>query len=697
MPRSARPTAEARSARLERTRTGRMNRSRWSGRTIPAMGRHRRPSGRPRSGGTAARSAAPEVGLVVAAAMAPGTFAPSLSPRSIVDQGLVTGLATGVHYLLAAGAQDVLEAAAAAFGDGAASSRRRIRRIAVDCAAVPLGLAVLRALPARPGDPVRGVVRQAAWRLGATGLCGALLGAAEEGTRAVDDRLRLEGRLASVPLAVPLGLATAYAVDRLRGARPARHPDEAERPSPLSSLGVATGMVGCLTGVAYGEHVLADLAGRGLAAVLPGPPELWRLTGHAGFLAGLGLGASSFWHRAMRRIEAGTSADVPVVEPGEADRWVSPTVSGGPASLVPWAGLGREGRRHALATVRPSPLPVRPAGVPDLSIETVMGTPPRAAPVAVYVGLSSAEDPRARVDLALAEMERTGAFDRSLLVLVSPTGTGYVNYVATAALQYLTLGDVATVTLQYSRRPSPLSLGMIRAAREQNRLLWLRVLERVRARPGTRPRVVLFGESLGAHTSQDVFLHWGTLGLDAMGVERALWLGTPYGSGWMRQVTGGGRLDVDSEQVAVVNDLAQLAAITARRGTPPRFVLLSHDNDGVTRFGLDLLWCAPDWLGARRPRPEPAVDGGSPRGIPPAMRWRPVTTFFQSLVDMKNAQVPGPYRAWAHDYRADLPGFLSTVYGVPASPAQLTRIEEALRLRETVRERLFAAEQAAAG
>src|SRR4051812_19129567 len=288
MPRSARPTAEARSARLERTRTGRMNRSRWSGRTIPAMGRHRRPSGRPRSGGTAARSAAPEVGLVVAAAMAPGTFAPSLSPRSIVDQGLVTGLATGVHYLLAAGAQDVLEAAAAAFGDGAASSRRRIRRIAVDCAAVPLGLAVLRALPARPGDPVRGVVRQAAWRLGATGLCGALLGAAEGAAHAVDHRLGLGGRLAAVPLAVPVGLATAYAVGRLRGIRSARG-DEADGPSALSSLGVATGVVGCLTGVAYGEHALADLAARRLAAVLPGPPELWRLAAHGGSLTGLGL------------------------------------------------------------------------------------------------------------------------------------------------------------------------------------------------------------------------------------------------------------------------------------------------------------------------------------------------------------------------------------------------------------------------
>jgi uncharacterized membrane protein len=165
----------------------------------------------------------------------------------------------------------------------------------------------------------------------------------------------------------------------------------------------------------------------------------------------------------------------------------------------------------------------------------VMGTPARAAPVQVYVGLASGASARRRVDLALAEMERSGAFDRSLIVLISPTGTGYVNYVATATVEYLALGDVATVTLQYSRRPSPLSLGMIKAAREQNRLLWLRVLQRIRERPGPRPRVVLFGESLGAHTSQDVFLHWGTLGLDALGIDRALWIGTPTAaSGWSR-------------------------------------------------------------------------------------------------------------------------------------------------------------------
>ena len=72
------------------------------------------------------------------------------------------------------------------------------------------------------------------------------------------------------------------------------------------------------------------------------------------------------------------------------------------------------------------------------------------------------------------------------------------------------------------------------------------------------------------------------------------------------------------------------------------------------------------------------------------MRWRPVTTFFQSLIDMRNAQKSGGYRAWAHDYRSDLPRFASDVYGLPATSAQLARIDEALRQRETVRERLFA-------
>ena len=162
-----------------------MNRPSGAGPTMPIMGQ------------VPARSSAPGVGVVMAAATVPGTFAPSLSHRSALDQGLVTGLATGLHYLLAAGGQDVLEAAARFLTDGSTSPVvRRAGAIAVDAAAVPLGLLVLRALPPRADDPLRGAVRQAAWRLGATGLCGALLGGAGLGTRALDDRLRLGGRLA---------------------------------------------------------------------------------------------------------------------------------------------------------------------------------------------------------------------------------------------------------------------------------------------------------------------------------------------------------------------------------------------------------------------------------------------------------------------------------------------------------------------
>jgi uncharacterized membrane protein len=639
------------------------------------------------------------VGLLVASAMAPGTFASSLSARSAVDQGLVTGLSTGLHYLLTLGTQDALQAAAAelvrsGWGPRGADpvQRQRALTLAADLAVIPLGLAVRRALPSRPGEAMaRGWFRQTAWRAGVTGIGGALLIGTQAGLRALDARARAGGRIASIPVAIPVGLGVAYLVERRRLAA-ADEPFDAgalESPSTLRSLAIAGGVVGGMSAAAYGEHVLADQVGRRLAAVLPGGPQVWRLAVHGAFLTLLAAGTSSLWTRAMLKIEASSSADEPVLGSDEGMRWTGPTMSGGPGSLVSWGSLGRQGRRHMLAHVRPYPVSDRPAGMPDLSIETVMGVPAKATPVQVYVGLDSAANPRDRVDLALAELERTGAYERSLLMLVSPTGTGYVNYAAVAATQYLSLGDVATVTLQYSKRPSPLSLRMVKAAREQNRLLWLRILERLRDRPGPRPRVVLFGESLGAHTSQDVFLHWGTLGLRALGIDRALWIGTPYGSEWMHEVTGPDRLDVDRDTVAVVNDFAQLEQLGQDRRSRLRYVLVSHDNDGVTKFGPDLLTTAPSWLGSDRPKVE-SVDGASPRGIPPGLRWRPITTFFQCLVDMKNAQLPGVYRAWAHDYRPDLPRFVSEVYDLPASARQLADVESALRNRESVRERLFA-------
>src|SRR3954447_17329604 len=186
---SAPRRTDGRRAGTGRAPTERVNRGSRSRSTIGVMGPGRRSRAR-----TPAISTTADVGLVVAAAMAPGTFAPSLSPRSTVDQGGVTGLATGLHYLLAAGAQEALGIAARTLADGAPPAAQRRVAIAVDAAAVPLGLAVLRALPPRAADPFRGVVRQAAWRLGVAGLSGALLDGARLGAQAIDDRLRLGGR-----------------------------------------------------------------------------------------------------------------------------------------------------------------------------------------------------------------------------------------------------------------------------------------------------------------------------------------------------------------------------------------------------------------------------------------------------------------------------------------------------------------------
>ena len=637
---------------------------------------------------------AEQTALLVASAVAPQTFVRSLGPRSLADQAVVTGVVTALSYAATVGTQDALTSVVSGWSSRTGGTDVRPALLVVNGAAVPLGLTLARALPVREDEhALRSLVRQSAWRSAVTGLAGVLVIGGDWAAAELDRRLGWHGRLSRLPLAIPIGATLTAVVEwqRRRGVED----DGAESPTPgaltlLGSLGAGLGITGAVSALALGEERLASTLGGTLAARLPGSPLTWRLTGHAVVLTVVGGVTSVLWGQAMHRIEKATTAtDAHLLADREDSSLVMSTCSGSDASLVHWEGMGREGRRHVLTAVRSRPWTERPAGIPDLSIPTVTGEPAVADPVEVYVGLDNAPTPRARAELALAEMDRTGAWERSLIMLVSPTGTGYVNYCAVAAAQYLTRGDVATVTLQYSKRPSPLSLGMIDDAREQNRLLWSMIAERLRALPSrNRPRVVLFGESLGAHTSQDVFLHWGTLGLRALGIERALWVGTPYSSGWMREVVRGGRADTDDELVAMVNDFGQIEAMPAKRRRAVRYVMVSHDNDGVTKFGTDLLLREPAWL--RQPRSSIVeVPPYSPRGIPAGMRWRPITTFFQLLVDMKNAQTPGVYQASRHDYRPDLTRFVNEVYALRATEDQLRRVEAALAQREEVRERIY--------
>ena len=107
-------------------------------------------------------------------------------------------------------------------------------------------------------------------------------------------------------------------------------------------------------------------------------------------------------------------------------------------------------------------------------IESTLGESAVADPVRAYVGVES--EPlyaTARSEMALEEMERLGAFDRKYLLLLSPTGTGWVDHTVVESAEILTRGDIATVAIQYGRAPSFVEVQNVSLGRAQFRqLLW---------------------------------------------------------------------------------------------------------------------------------------------------------------------------------------------------------------------------------
>jgi len=299
--------------------------------------------------------------------------------------------------------------------------------------------------------------------------------------------------------------------------------------------------------------------------------------------------------------------------------------------------------------------------------------------VRIYVGLQSAESEQDRVALAMHELERTGAFEREWLLVDLPTGTGYVNYAAVSALEMLARGNCATIAMQYAARPSPLSLDRVGEGHKNARMLLDAISQRLRDVPAEkRPKVVLFGESLGAWTSQDAFLDQGTRGLLETGIDYAIWIGTPHFSRWKEQILRDQRPDVSAELIGVFNDINEWDATPADTRERMRYVMITHHNDGVARFGPGLIVQAPEWLGDPPTRwPQ----------IPKGMRWFPNTTFFQVLVDMKNSAtvVPGVFAASGHDYRADLLPFLRAVLDIKITDEQMERLAKWLQDREMLR------------
>jgi uncharacterized membrane protein len=357
------------------------------------------------------------------------------------------------------------------------------------------------------------------------------------------------------------------------------------------------------------------------------------------------------------------------VEPGYATPPASRLVSGSPQSLLPFGDLGQQGRRYVTDVVTPE------------LIEQVMGEPAVAQPIRVYVGFNSQPlHQTGRAELALAELDRAGAFDRSHLLLVSPTGTGWVDHTLIETAELLARGDLATCCIQYGRYPSFLSVQKVALGQRQFRLLLWGVKQRLVERPPERrPRVLVFGESLGAWASSDVVMFQGIEGFDHYGIDRALWVGLPWLAKWSRSgMTRGSSTLVPAGTVGVFDRHEQLAALDEEQRARLRVVILSHDNDPIAVLGPELLVQRPWWL----------ADGRRGRGVPDSMQWQPLVTFVQTAMDAANAivSVPGEFGSFGHDYRADMVRFVQDAYRLPrASGSQLARIEQTLRSLELER------------
>jgi uncharacterized membrane protein len=357
------------------------------------------------------------------------------------------------------------------------------------------------------------------------------------------------------------------------------------------------------------------------------------------------------------------------VEPGYAEPPATPHVSGSPQSASPFADLGQQGRRFVTDTVTPQ------------LVEEVLDEPARAHPIRVFVGFDS--EPlylTGRAELALEELDRTGAYDRGHLLLISPTGTGWVDQTLIETAELLTRGDIATAAIQYGRYPSFLSIQKLTLGRGQFRLLLMGVRERLRERPPERrPKVLVFGESLGAWSSSDVVMYSGIAGFDHYGIDRALWVGLPGLAKWSRNGMARGSSElVPPGTVRAIDRPEQLSGLSEEERARLRAVILSHDNDPIAQLVPDLIVRRPEWLG----------DHDRGRGVPEHMRWRPFVTFWQTAIDAGNAMVtvPGEFKSYGHDYRADMARVVRDAYALPSvTDAQLERIEATLRRLEVER------------
>src|SRR4029079_17078652 len=242
--------------------------------------------------------------------------------------------------------------------------------------------------------------------------------------------------------------------------------------------------------------------------------------------------------------------------------------SGSDKSLIDWDSVGLQGKRFIVG------------GPTKEQISQFKKDAER--PLRVYVGLRSKETTEERAKLALEELKRIGGFNRSVLVIATPTGTGWLDPGAVGTLEYLHAGNTAIVSVQYSYLPSWITILVDpNRSRDTARALFDEVYGYWTKLPkDRRPNLYLHGLSLGAlgsEASADLF----TVFEDP--IQGGLWSGPPFPSTVWSRFTAARNPDSlvwlpkfrDGSMLRFMGR-ENLLDQSAKRWGPMRFVYIQH-------------------------------------------------------------------------------------------------------------------------
>ncbi|MGB5112525.1 MAG: alpha/beta-hydrolase family protein [Mycobacterium sp.] len=338
--------------------------------------------------------------------------------------------------------------------------------------------------------------------------------------------------------------------------------------------------------------------------------------------------------------------------------------SGGPQSLASWESLGHQGRSFV-------------AGGPSVAELTEFNGAPATEPIRAYAGLNSADGIKATAKLAAEELRRTGGLQRDVIAVATTTGTGWINEAEASSLEYMYNGNTAIVSMQYSFLPSWISFLVDQEnARQAGQALFEEVDALVRELPeADRPKLVVFGESLGSLGGETPFLALNNL---IARTDGALFSGPTFKNTIWTNLTI--NRDAGSPQWLPIFDKGENVRFSAKAAQDlvrpddpwgqPRAVYLQHASDPIAWWNPDLLFAKPDWL--REPR---GYD------VSPRMEWIPVVTFLQVSADMAVCvDVPDGH---GHVYARDVANAWAAILQPPGwTPEKTDRLRPVLRSGE---------------